>query len=238
MVHAKPALRPHRVGRSGPLHCFCGLLLCSLSQAATAQEDWPDFPEADLESRLAEVSDGEVVFLAEPPDRPVHHHENRIRMEPASLHSGWVVLEQCHRHLDRVPLLEIVYHPERIRNIRILSSRNIDQSRVTGTGVELRGIHDEASLCLIAESRALQQWAPGRYRLRNGPYMRRFLDGYYPLHLTVQIDYPAHLFALQSARPGTPDAPVITHEPGRIHWDVWFRGKLYTEFIFSSNQRP
>ncbi len=239
MLHGKSAIKPYADVCSTPARTLCRALLCLLtSLAAAEEEEWPDFPEADLQAHIAEVSDGTLSFLAEPPESPVHHHLNRIRILPESLHSGWVLLEQCHRHLDRVPLLEIVYHPQRIRNIRILSTRNIDQSRVIDNGVELRGIHSDASLCLSAESRALQQLAADRYRLRNGPYMRRFLDGYYPLHLSVQIDYPAHLLALQSASPNTPPAPAYALEPGSIRWDAWFRGRLYTEFTFSSKQRP
>lgn len=235
MLHAKHPTKPCSACWTRPLRYP---LLWALSLTAVAEDEWSGFPEADLEARMAAVSDGELTFLTEPPAGPVHHHENRIRILPDSLRSGWVLLAQCHRQLDQVPLLEIVYHPDRIRNIRILSARNIDQSRVIDAGVELRGIHADASLCLSAESRALQTLAQGRYRLRNGPYMRRFLDGYYPLHLTVEIDYPAHLLALESARPGPPGAPEHHLEAGRIRWDAWFRGRLYTEFIFRSNVQP
>ncbi len=238
MLHGNSVKDPYRRGWSVPARHLCRLLLCTLTSLAAAEEPWPEFPEADLEARIAEVSDGTLTFLAEAPDGPVHHHLNRIRIMPESLHSGWVILEQCHRHLDRVPLLEIVFHPGRIRNIRILSTRNIEHSQVIDAGVELRGIQADASLCLRAESQALQQLAPQRYLLRNGPYMRRFLDGYYPLHLSIQIDYPAHLLTLQAASPHTPDAPAHTLEPGSIRWDAWFRGRLYTEFTFSSKRQP
>jgi hypothetical protein len=217
---------------------LCWLLLSIVHPALADDEPWPDFPEADLEERMALVSDGEPVFLTQPPDTPTHHHENRIRILPSSLDDGWVVLEQCHQNLDRVPRLEIVFHPQRIRHIRIRSSHRIEQSRVLDHSVELRGIQANAELCLSAESRALHQPSPGRYQLRNGPYMRRFLDGYYPLHLSIEIDYPAQLLSLQSARPQFEDAPAFHLEPGRIRWDAWFRGRLFTEFNFSSNLGP
>ena len=205
---------------------------------AAEDEPWPDFPEANLEQRLSDISDGELVFLDAPPDEPAHQHENLIRILPASLDDGWVALQQCHRNLDQVSLLEIVYHPERIRDIRILSSHNIDQSRVLGPRIELRGIQADAVLCLSAQSRALHEISPGRYQLRNGPYMRRFLDGYYPLHLSMEIVYPPHLLSLQTTAPQAEDAPAYRLEPGRIHWQAWFQGRLNTEFTFSSNERP
>jgi hypothetical protein len=217
---------------------LCYPLFCVLIQPAFADEPWPDFPEAGLEKRISEVSGGELEFLATPPAEPVHHHENRIRILPESLESGWVLLEQCHRHLDRVPLLEIVYHPDQIRNIRIRSTRNIDHSRVFDAGIELRGIHADALICLSAESRALHLQASGRFLLRNGPYMRRFFDGYYPLHLSMEIDYPAQLLSLQSVSPQTPDTPAYTREAGKLRWEAWFRGRLYTEIRFSRKEDP
>jgi hypothetical protein len=217
---------------------LCYPLLCVLIHSAFAEEPWPDFPEAGLEERISEVSEGELEFLATPPAEPVHHHENHIRILPESLESGWVLLKQCHRHLDRVPLLEIVYHPDRIRNIRIISSRHIDHSRVIDAGVELRGIHADALICLSAESRALHRLAEERLLLRNGPYMRRFLDGYYPLHLSMEIDYPAQLLSLQSVSPQTPDAPAYAREAGKLRWEAWFRGRLYTEITFSRKADP
>ena len=239
MLHVKSLLEPPAKPVVPALLCWplaAGCWLLSLLSPAFADEEpWPDFPEANLEERLAEISDGELVFLSEPPDEPAHHHENRIRILPSSLADGWVLMEQCHHHLDQVSLLEIVYHPERIRDIRILSNHNIDHSRVKDHSVELRGIQADAKLCLSARSRALHELAPGRYQLRNGPYMRRFLDGYYPLHLSIEIDYPAQLLSLQSASPQTGGAPAYQAEPGRIRWDAWFRGRLFTEFNFSSN---
>ncbi len=238
MLHDKPGIEPPSHTGSAARLWLCWLLLWPVLPSSAEEDSWPDFPEADLEQRLAEISDGELVFLVEPPGEPTHQHENRIRILPTSLDDGWVALEQCHRYLDQVPLLEIVYHPQRIRHIRIRSSHNIEQSRVVGPRVELRGVGANASLCLSAESRALHETSPGHYQLRNGPYMRRFLDGYYPLHLSIEIDYPAQLLSLQSASPQSPDAPAYRLEPGSIRWDAWFRGRLHTQFNFSSNRRP
>ncbi|MGD8911541.1 MAG: hypothetical protein PVJ68_02195 [Candidatus Thiodiazotropha sp.] len=50
-----------------------------------------------------------------------------------------------------------------------------------------------AAICLQAETQSLHPTGQGGYQLRNGPYMRRFLDGYYPMLLTLQVDYPAEL---------------------------------------------
>lgn len=238
MLHGKPAIKPLPVRATCAVLWLGCLLLWQANPASAEEEPWPDFPEANLEQRLNNISDGELVFLPEAPDEIVHHHLNRIRILPASLQDGWVELEQCHHHLDQVSLLEIVYHPQRIRSIHILSSRNIEHSRVKDHSVELRGIQPAAQICIRAESQALHKTSSGDLQLRNGPYMRRFLDGYYPLHLSIEIDYPAQLLSLKSARPEIEGAPDYRLQPGRIRWETWFRGRLNTEFTFSSKQRP
>ncbi len=212
-----------------------GLLLAVSTATAQSMEDWA-FPDDDLEARIAEVSDGELTLLDTEPDHPAHHHRNTIRISQRSLESGWVVLEQCHSDLDPVGALEIVYHPERIRQIHLLSTKNIAQARVEGPTVQLQGIEPSARLCLRAESRALAVLEDGRYQLRNGPFMRRFLDGYYPMRVSLEIRYPADLIKLASAKPLPGKAGSMQQTPGRIAWDSWFKGRLFTEFEFQRVQ--
>lgn len=213
---------------------FIGLFIFSLVLSTTTSGMASDaFPEDDPFDRIDTVNDGQLEFLSTPPTGATHHHENRIRITSDSLLDGWVMLEQCHRNLDPVSLLEIVYHPQRIRNIHIVSSRNIGSSQVVDSGVEIRDIQADAELCLRAESRALHILEKDTYILRNGPYMRRFLDGYYPMRLTVAIDYPPDALIFHSARPES--AKRLKHEPkqGKIRWDAWFQGRLFTEFEFT-----
>jgi hypothetical protein len=42
-----------------------------------------------------------------------------------------------------------------------------------------------ARLCLSAQTRALRNTGNGYFNLVNGPYMRKFLDGYYPMRVTL-----------------------------------------------------
>ncbi len=62
--------------------------------------------------------------------------------------------------------------------------------------------------------------------------MRRFLDGYYPLHVQVEVYYPAFL-QLLSTRP----VDALQHTRGKTSYadiDIWVVGKLNIELIFSS----
>ena len=69
------------------------------------------------------------------------------------------------------------------------SSGNIEQSWVEDNTVQLRNVQENARLCVQAWTRALKSNGDGSYSLRNGPFMRRFLDGYYPMRVSMQIDY-------------------------------------------------
>lgn len=214
-----------------------GLLLSSPIPASDEAREL-GFPDDDLEARLARVSDGELTLLESAPADPVHHHSNSIWITKSSLMDGWVKLEQCHSQLDPVAETQIVYHPERIRKIRILSSDKIDQSRVEGASVQLSGIDREARLCLSAESRALTHLGKGHYRLRNGPYMRRFLDGYYPMRVSLEIIYPPQQLELIDFRPAPGGSGKTLQKPDRILWDSWSKGQLFTEFDFHLKKQP
>ncbi|MES9836376.1 MAG: alpha/beta hydrolase [Candidatus Thiodiazotropha sp.] len=211
------------------------LLLSLLPCAASAEETSMAFDDDSWASDTEAVNEGELEFLDTPPAEPVHHHINRIQIGVDSLRDGWVDLHQCHRHLDPVPLLEIVYHPRRIRRIELLSMENIGSGQVEGSSIVLRDIQRHASICLQAESRSLHILGGDRYQLRNGPYMRKFLDGYYPMRLTLEVDYPADLLDYTALRPLPLDAGRPPPKQGNLYWDGWFQGRLYTEIEFRTS---
>jgi len=208
------------------------LLVLSLSLAVTARVDAADFPEDDLEVRIERVNEGELRFLEQPPQRPVHRHSNLIRITSTSLKDGWVKLEQCHEGLDAVPELQILYHPQRIRAIRILDSEGVGAFRVEGPSVQLRKVGEGARVCLRAESRALQKLPEGGWLLQNGPYMRRFLDGYYPMGVSLEIRYPVASMQLVGREPLNQPGFRLRERPGVIEADAWFEGRLFTRFTF------
>ncbi len=178
------------------------------------------------------VNEGDLVFLARLPDRQVHHHQNHLIINAASLRDGWVRLNQCHDHLDRVPRAQIMYNKDRIRDLQIVTSGNIDQSWIEGNSVQLRNIHANARLCVQAWTRALKANGDGSYSLRNGPFMRRFLDGYYPMRVSMQIDYATSGLHLVSMTPRRQQGFEVTETNGHLAFDALFEGTLKTEFLF------
>jgi len=206
------------------------LLLLSGAVLAAQDDDswWRDQPS----ERALAVNEGQLVFLQPPPAKPVHHHANRVRITRASLRNGWAHLEQCHENLDAVPELQIVFNPERVRKLVIRKVRNVGDAYVEGASIQLRNIGHHALLCLSAETRSVKSLGAGMYELRSGPFMRRFLDGYYPIHVTFDIDYPDDI-ALLDATPDQQPGVALSLAPQHIQLDTWFEGRLTTSFRFS-----
>lgn len=182
-----------------------------------------------------QVNEGTLVFLTRRPARQVHHHQNHLVIDADSLLNGWVRLKQCHEHLDRVPRAQIMYNLDRIRDLQIISSGNIEQSWIKDNTVQLRNVQENARLCVQAWTRALISNGDGSYSLRNGPFMRQFLDGYYPMRVSMQIDYATSGLKLIAMKPERQQGFDITEQDGSLAFDAWFEGRLKTEFLFRSN---
>lgn len=217
--------------------CAIGLLaLFSATPGAGSDDgggDWSDWVDEQerLRQRIADVNEGELSFLTEGPESLVHHHVNHILITPQSLVDGWVVLDQCHRNLDRVSEAQIVFDPERSRALEVMSVRNVDAAYVERHAVQLRGVGEGSEVCLRLETRALHPLGGGLFELRNGPFMRRFLDGFYPLRLSLRVDYPTSMTLVDfvpEAQPGF----VVSRNAGRIGVEATFEGRLYTAFRF------
>jgi hypothetical protein len=194
------------------------LLLCGTALAAGDDDAWwQDQPQ----ERALTVNEGELVFLRQPPAKAVHHHANRVMITRATLQNGWAHLEQCHENLDPVGELQIVFNPDRVRKLVIRKTRNVGRAFVEGATIQLRDIRHHALICLSAETHSLEPLGAGLYELRSGPFMRRFLDGYYPMHLTFEVDYPDDVALVESTPNDQPGLEVL-REPQRILLDAWF----------------
>lgn len=179
-----------------------------------------------------EVNDGRLTFLLSQPDKPVHHHQNFIRITQESLSSGWTDLEQCHDNLDAVPRAQITFRDGFIRNLRIRETLAIEAAWVEGASVQLRDIQAGARLCLSAQTRALNSVGNGYFTLNNGPYMRKFLDGYYPMQVSLRLEYPARLLQIIDISPAEQPGFHVSLEAGSINIDILFEGELRTQVQF------
>lgn len=182
--------------------------------------------------RSSRINDEEPEFLPFPPKKRTHEHEHKIMISKTSLDDGWVLLSQCHNNMDRVQVAQIVFNRDKIRNIRVLKAKNIGKAWVDGPSVQLEAVKDQAQLCVEAESKSLVRNDAGRFILRNGPFMRKYLDGYFPLHLVVEVVYRSSGLKLVSKYPDRQPGVNIQNRPGKLVIDTWFEGKLFTELVF------
>jgi len=191
-----------------------------------SKDDDDAWLEDDWEVRLRAVNEGELKFLEEPPDGRVLNTRNSLTLTPDSIQTGWVDLSQCQVNLDPLPSVEIVYRYKGIRNLRVISSRGIGSIEVTSHTVQLTDVVSGAEVCIRAEVRVLNKIRDAVYEIKSGPFHRRFLDGYFPVHLQYTLTYPAEAFALESVSPAAQAGFEHKIKTDNLEIDAWFEGKL------------
>ena len=181
-----------------------------------------------------QVDEGELVFLEHLPDKPLLHSINEITIDTLSIENGWVKLAQCYKNLDAVSEMDIVYRYRFMRKLKIVSTVNIGEARIREQLVELENVKQNAGICINAEVRVFYQNSDNTFSLVNGPYHRKFLDGYFPYHVTLDINYPSNKLKHISNKPLTQSGFIVKHEPNKLLIDAVFAGTLNTEIVFQS----
>jgi len=233
-----------RVKERLPIHLLVSmalLLLVSISATSVARsqadsqadKDWETYwPDDDSDTIIDAINEGELNFLDKLPETPVHHHHNTFVIHKSSIETGWIKLLQCHENLDTLQHVQIVYNKDRIRHLRITRQKNIGQARVQDNTVQLTDVNSNARLCVEAESRALIAQEDGTYVLQKGPFMRKFLDGYFPMRVTIDIKFPANLNFI-AIEPVEQKGFRVTKGKQHLHLDAWFEGRLVTRIRFN-----
>lgn len=212
------------------LHFGRALLLSALLAISPAHAQI----DMELES-AASVNEGSLRFLETVPVKRFHHHQNQIRIEADSLNSGWVHLSQCHDNLDAVQRAQITFREGFVRDLKVERFSGIAEAWIEGASVQLRNIERGARLCLSAQTRALRHNGNGYYNLLSGPYMRKFLDGYYPMRVSLAVDYPIEQLTLIDVSPAPQPGLKFEEAPGRVGLDALFEGELMIQIQF---ERP
>lgn len=205
-------------------------LLCTTQLSAQSDDEFDRLFEVQSTDH---VSNGDLRFLTDAPDRLVHQHLNTIVIHDSSLKDGWVSLEQCHRNLDQVGRLQILFREARVRELRILDYERIERAWVEGPSVQMTGVGPGARLCLAAQTLGLRDHGDGTYVLRNGPFMRRFLDGYYPMRVFFSVVFPAETLQFFAIDPQPQAGFRLWQGPGRVGFDALFEGQLTTEVFLT-----
>jgi hypothetical protein len=187
----------------------------------------------DGESRALQVNEGQLNFIAPVRDKSTLHSDTHLSITAESMKTGWVAMQQCYRHLDAVNRTDVVYAYREMIDLRVIEADKIAKVRVNPDRVELEDVANGAELCVQAKVRILQRVSDRAYRMRNGPYHRKFLDGYYPFHVSLTVNFPHHELQLERVQPGAQDGFHVTEKTGKVFIDSWFEGELRIELTFS-----
>jgi hypothetical protein len=215
------------------LACLSGnpfSIVAHAAQDETGLEDW--FNE-DAAPAVPQAREGELIFLSTPPEAATLHSINAITVTRSSLDDGWVQVRQCYQGLDAVPAAEVVYQYRNMRALRIQSKSNIGDAFTRGQTVQLSDVQRDARLCVGLEAQILHPQSGGRFLLRTGPFHRRFLDGYFPLHVSMDLRFPAALLRYLGTSPLPRPGFELEVKDEQLHIDAWFAGKLQIEVNFS-----
>lgn len=198
------------------------------------QQEMDDWFNAPPDPSAAEVNEGELVFLTRQPAKLVHHHHNVLTLSDQTVRDGWGELRQCHENLDRVPATQIVFREDRIRKLRILSSTGIGSAVVEGATIQLKQVGPDAKICVALESKVLYPQPDGTYHIANGPFMRKFLDGYYPMHVSMEVIVKSTKLRFYDITPAKQEGFRVSIQPKLVKFDAWFEGRLNTLLRFKA----
>lgn len=214
------------------------IFLAPVSQGQTPSpqelEDW--FNSEDFLPPQIKVNDGNLVFLKKEPAKLPLHAQIEFLLDKKSISDGWVRARQCYKNLDAMSESQILYGYKSMRNLKIISTRNIEKAFVQGQSVQLINAQRPASVCTEAEVQNFYPRQDNRFVLTNGPYHRRFLDGYFPFRLSMKIKYSDGLQFVTS-RPARQPGFELTLNDNEIILETLFEGRLKTEFEFKALQQ-
>jgi len=212
------------------LACYTDFVYANAAVDKGAAEAWFN-DDSDL--LIEDVNEGVLNFIAPITGKKILHSEAVLTITDASLEAGWVGLQQCYRNLDPIGETDVVYHYKNIKQLKITSLNNIGEARVNGQTIHLQDVSASAYLCIQAEVQILEQVNDQNFTLSNGPYHLKFLDGYYPYHVTLSIRYPADRLKLTHILPAPQPLFKVIKQPGKFFLDTWFEGVLLIEIKFS-----
>jgi len=211
---------------------ICGLLIPVMLAAAEPplDESWLD---DDSESQALQVNEGQLNFIAPVHDQSILFSDTHLWITSESMQTGWVKMQQCYRHLDTIGRTDVVYAYREMNNLQVTKAEQIAQVRVKPHWVELEDVAKGAELCVQANVRILQRLSDKTYSMQNGPYHRKFFDGYYPYHVSLTVHYSSNEMQLKRVEPEPQDGFYVTEKTGVLSIDSWFEGELRIGLEFS-----
>ena len=172
------------------------------------------------------ANEGEIKYLKTRPDPGAYSYESRVMISPQSLDSGLVTIATCHRQLDPIRKVVIIFNENRIKKITVKSLEKMNSAEVKDNRVTLTDVERGASICIDLESRALDKVSQEQYTLNAGPLMRRYFDGYLPMSAVLRVDWPKNMLALEKTFPVAQDGVQVKQGIDGVQLDMIFAGKM------------
>lgn len=215
--------------------CFIFMLITvSLAAENALDEAWL---EDDSEWRALQVNEGQLKFLEAEQLSTILHSDTQLWITDDSVRNGWVKMQQCYRHLDAVGRTDVVYAYTEMRNLEIIRSDKISQASIKHNLIELEDVEQGAELCVKSEVKILHCLSSNICSIKNGPYHRKFLDGYYPYHVSLRVNYPQHYLQFESSEPGGQKGFNVQAFSDRVEIESWFEGELMITLLFSNTYK-
>lgn len=200
--------------------------------------------ESDMVDENFHVNRGELIWISPQKTQNQYRLENRIFLTPDSMKTGWVRFEQCHYQLDAINKIEVVYHTERSRQLKAIEFQNIQKVENKSSSVVLIGVKKNAHVCIEGETLSLfpnqslanSQAKDATWTLKRGPYMRKFLDGYFPLQVSEEIHWADTPLQLNSPQNTNQLGKHIKIDGQQLNATYHFEGRLTLNYNFS--QQP
>ena len=208
-------------------------ILHPLHLSADTQDELMDWFNSDEELNSLAVNEGDLKFIAPIRNKAVLHLDHRLDVTETGLESGWINMRQCYKGLDPVSAIDIQYRYKRIKDLKIVSFENIEDASSNGHIISLKNVSRDAEICVKAQVNVFLKNDSDGYTLETGPFHRRFLDGYYPFHLSFSINFPGKLVKLTKIHPEPGLFNQYSALNNQVSLDTWFEGKLKLKLEFA-----
>lgn len=179
------------------------------------------------------ISEGELK-MSPKASKKEYWLENHLSVTPTSIQDGWMKFSQCHHQLDPVAKIEVSYNADNTRSLKLKSSQGIENIKVHPHSVELQNVTRGAMVCINGESKTL--FNNGKdFVIKRGPYMRKFLDGYYPMIVEENIFLQGVDAQLIESSPLTIESAQSASKIHEYCYRYAFEGKLQPNYTFKLN---
>ncbi|MDH5600584.1 MAG: hypothetical protein OEY78_04685, partial [Gammaproteobacteria bacterium] len=95
---------------------------------------------SDDELPTSKVNEGQLNFINPKPNGNIFHSAINITIDQVSIDDGWTTLTQCYSNLDAVPRTAVTYRKNLVKNLRVISSKNIKRATVSANKVYLKDV--------------------------------------------------------------------------------------------------